>query len=388
MLTKIEEKYQLELEKIRVEEEEKIETIPAAVRFSAGYGSSRDLVRWAVWFPVRRALTAVPRIWAVKAGDKLGWARWHLSRQRRLITAGEISWLLGWPVDDPRTGAAVREAMALAGTNLIESFFGLDTPQRSAEVFSFTGTEHLDEALRAGRGAILLLCHFGANQLCMAALGTKAIPSIRSAAAEDRHWLVNIEPSQIERRVFEARLALERQLPARFLDIEKSMRPVFDCLSRNEILIMAFDGRAGSQWIRIPLFGREMNISTGPFTLARRAKAPILPLFMLRQPGGRHMVALHPPLPMGEGQDRDAAIRTPAVAFAKLMERYILERPGHYAGLLAEARIRADKDEVPLFVEPSRLEPYPALAACGDGLAGQLTPKEAVSKLTSGFRGT
>jgi len=289
------------------------------------------------------------------AGDGVGQARWLVSRQRGQITAGEIHWLLGWPVRDPRTRAAVREALALAGTNLIESFFfGWHTPQRSADVFDFAGTEHLDQALRGGRGAILLLCHYGANQLCMAALGHRGYPINQiGSAPEDWHRLVRIEPSRIERRVFDARLALERKLPAQFLYIEKSMRPVFDCLARNEILIMAFDGRAGSQWIHIPLFERNMNISTGPFTLARRAQAPILPLFMQRQSGARHRLTIHPPLPMGEGQQRDAAIREPAQAFARLMERYILERPGHYAGLLAEARIRADKDAVPLFTTPS-----------------------------------
>jgi KDO2-lipid IV(A) lauroyltransferase len=316
---------------------------------------ARLIARWIFWFPIRRCITALPRAAAIRVGEWMGSVRYRVSRRRRRVMAEELGELLQEDPGGARIQAAVHRAMRLSGANLVETFlFPRHSPRTVDRVFEFEGLEHLERALAQGKGVILLLCHFGANQLCMAALGHRGyrINQIGSQP-EDWHKLVDLEPSSLERRIFDVRLRLERALPANFVYIDRSMRPVYRCLARGEILIMAFDGRAGSQWLDVPLFHRRMNISSGPFSLARRAGSPIIPLFMVRRPGGRHRVVLHPPLEVPREGPREELLRAPAIEFARLMEHWIRELPDHYAGLLAEARIRAALDRVPLFRAPA-----------------------------------
>ena len=105
-------------------------------------------------------------------------------------------------------------------------------------VCEILGKEHLDLALKKGRGAILMIGHFGANQMIMPALGYRGY-SINQLSAPPTVW-ADILPERsnaLWRQKLELRWQLEQTLPVnhqciRFFDLPlivlKPMRLAFD----------------------------------------------------------------------------------------------------------------------------------------------------------------
>ena len=60
-------------------------------------------------------------------------------------------------------------------------------PSNIHDVCDVLGLEHLDLALNKGRGAILMIGHFGANQMIMPALGHRGYP-IHQLSAPPTVW--------------------------------------------------------------------------------------------------------------------------------------------------------------------------------------------------------
>ena len=111
-------------------------------------------------------------------------------------------------------------------------------------------------------------------------------------------------------------------------------------LARGHLVAAAFDDRAWRTWVRVPFLGREALLSVDPFRIARDAGVPIVPATIHRE------------------RDKSSLVRLGA-PFSPDLRRYLVERvepflkehPGHYAGWLAECRMRAGLDDHPLFVD-------------------------------------
>lgn len=309
-------------------------------------------LRWIYWYPFHAVVRhlPIPVIW--RLGDVLGTIR-------SVVRPGECSELedeivrLGNGYSAAHCRSSARDAMHLAMKNGLEVFlYPRFTAEQTQRVINTEGTKYLDDALQGGRGVILLLAHFGQNQLCMPALGHLGYPINQiGATPDDWNRLTGHQADRQEERIFRIRFELEKHLPAHYLYIQKSMRPVVDRLADNEVVIMAFDGRAGTQFIQVPFFSHTLNISSGPFSLARMSNAPILPLFMVRQSNNRHRCILEPPLQFDPGSDRHAFQQNAAIAFIHYLQQYVGQWPEHYIGLLREARRRAVMDTVPLFTD-------------------------------------
>jgi lauroyl/myristoyl acyltransferase len=161
--------------------------------------------------------------------------------------------------------------------------------------------------------------------------------------------LSGIKPVHIEKRIFELRLHLETSLPARFVYIDRSMRPVFNALKQNQIMIMAADGRAGSRFFSVPCGSRIMNVSSGPFRIAASTGASLIPVFPVRDFDGVHDLHIEAPI-LPEALDGTLSwAEQAAQIYGKKLADWIDLRPDHYAMLMAEARVRSKIDKVPLF---------------------------------------
>lgn len=310
-----------------------------------------DLLRWLVWFPLRALVQRLPLSWLPCLGSTVGLFLYLVEPGARKLRSVELAHLLGLDPQAARVLTAVRKSYRLDYTKLLQSFlYPIMDESHAARLFRYRNLEILDQGLTNGNGAIILLAHFGANQFSIPALGFKQYPINQlGSAPDDWHTLNRIRPSVIQQRIFQVRLADEQQLPTKFVYIKTSMRPAFDCLHNNELLIMAFDGRAGTQWLKVPLLNRILNVSSGPFSLSRLAGAPLIPLFMLYDYKGLHQCILEPPFQVPKTMDRDTDLITGARWFASLFETYLTQYPDHYVGLLCEARKRARIDQTPLF---------------------------------------
>ncbi|MEE2750163.1 MAG: lysophospholipid acyltransferase family protein [Myxococcota bacterium] len=238
------------------------------------------------------------------------------------------------------------------------------------EVCEVVGFEHLDQALSLGKGAIVLIGHYGANQMIMPALGHNGY-AMSQLSAPPTVWaeiLKDTRTTAAYERVLQRRWELEQRLPVRHINVFRFMRPALECLHRNEVLGLAFDGGGGRSWTGVSLLGRAANVSIQPAQLARKTGAAILPTRVWRSPGmTRHVIEIDSPLSCAEeGPD---AIAMDMQAYADRFSAWVRERPEQYLPFLVVRREMRGLDVRPFF------DDYPDIEG------GGLNPEEAALRL-------
>jgi len=206
-------------------------------------------------------------------------------------------------------------------------FFGSMSKQVLDRLMTVQGIENLDAALSKGRGVIMLLSHFGFFLLPLPFLGY-------------RGYKVN----QITGRQIHANLLAERfwtwrkneadRLPVHYLQVDSFLRPVFKALASNEIVAIAFDGRDSQNWVVVDLFQQKVRFSSGPFELARRTGAAIIPTFVIRERTGRFKLVLEPEFRLSGDSDMHRALDEDTRNFTDIFARYLVEYPCHFGMIL------------------------------------------------------
>lgn len=311
----------------------------------------RDIIRGGQWYPLRWLVNALSRRQVVALGNIIGSLQYALPRKKSAIARNELLKCLPDLADTDDIDTIIRRSYCEACSVYLETFcFPRITPDTVDQWMRLHGQDHLNQALRKGNGAMLVLVHYGANQMVMAALGHRnyTINQIGSRP-DDWHRLSGIEPTPMERRIFDLRLKLEQSLPANFIYIDRSMRPVYNCLRDNEIMMLACDGRAGARFLQTTVCHRTMNVSAGPFRIAAATGAPLIPVFPVRNDDGIHDLYIEPPIRF-EASIRDKMWPEKAAeVYGQRLTEWITVRPDHYLMLMTEAALRSRIDSVPLF---------------------------------------
>ncbi len=206
-------------------------------------------------------------------------------------------------------------------------FFGFFNKDRINRVVHTTGMEHLDYALSKGKGIILLLSHFGSFLLPLPFLGFRGY-KVNQITGRQRH------SSLIAERIWAWRKKEADRLPVKFIQSDRFLRPCYEALQRNELVAIAFDGRDGSSLAEVDFLGGKVQFSTGPFELARRTGATIIPAFVIRNKDNTHRVIIEPPFKLSDDHDRRRAVLSDMRNFAAKFSDYIKRYPCHFGMVL------------------------------------------------------
>jgi KDO2-lipid IV(A) lauroyltransferase len=173
------------------------------------------------------------------------------------------------------------------------------------------GEPHLDAALGAARGVVLLTAHLGNWEFAGRLLSSR---SGRTA-----HVVLSAEQDR----------ALERYLRLdgprlRFVtrDRATSTLGLLAALRRAELVAMQADRPTGGRGDAIvPFFGEPAAFPLGPFVLARAAGAAVVPAFCVMVPGGRYRLEIDPPIWVKPGEEY-AALATVVGALERVIRAY------------------------------------------------------------------
>ena len=139
----------------------------------------------------------------------------------------------------------------------------------------------------------------------------------------------------------------------RLTQAERFLRPILNALKNNEILCIAFDGRDGTKWEPVDFLGRKAMLSTGPFSLARKTGATIIPTFVIRDADDTHTLIFETAfdMPKAERQDMEKASASDTCRYAEFFSNYVYKYPCHFGMTLLKHRFQASKDYPQLFVD-------------------------------------
>jgi len=182
------------------------------------------------------------------------------------------------------------------------------------------GANLLHEALRSGRGAILLASHVG-NWEIMAGTG---------AALENFDILIvtkHLKPEWLHVAVEKAR----RRLGVRATYEPKTLKDVLRQLKSGKTVGFVLDQYAGAPvGVRVPVFGIPVGTMTAVAMLAKRTGAPVLPVVNFHTPNGRIRSEVHSPLKWISDPDPHQELAINTANYAKVLERFIYTHPDQW----------------------------------------------------------
>jgi len=250
----------------------------------------------------------------LRTGAALGAIAFDVLRVRRAVSVDNIVRGLGVPAAEAT--AIARRAYRNLGRSFLE-YAALERWSR-AEVndrVEIDGLEHLEAALRMGRGVVFVSGHFGNFELlvCLAARGLPV------------DFLVG---EQANSRVDGVMNGIREKHGAGIITRTMSLRKVSRALSQNRVVCMLADQDARRHGVMVDFLGRPASTVRGPALFAIRRQCPIVTGFIHREGSGHRMV-LNPPIVPPDLPEEDA-VRTLTQRHASELEDQIRARPDLY----------------------------------------------------------
>lgn len=186
------------------------------------------------------------------------------------------------------------------------------------------GKEHLDAAMSAGRGAILISPHLGNWELGGLGLAEMGYPI---------NVLTFREPDE---RVNELRERVRSERGIRFIYVDRhdtsplAIIEAVNALRRNEILALLGDRDGSSHTAPMEFFGLTADIPMGAAYLGMAGGAPVFPVFVPRE-GNRYATIMEDPVWFsGRRGGHKKAIEEGTAQILRVFERYIKAYPDQW----------------------------------------------------------
>jgi len=249
------------------------------------------------------------------------WVAWRLKRKtRRRLIRNML------PLCDGDLAAA-RQASKAAMRNVAQYYVDLATlPGRKMSAFE---AEHLEvyhggrlEILAEPGAAVVVSAHTGNAELAIQALTFRGRPFVALVEAlEPREWADYL-------------LQLRSSTGGAFHEATFSgMKALLDAMKAGHLAGVMGDRDIQGSGVCVPFFDREVKLPRGPWELARRFDAPLLPVFSARKRRDHFRVYVEEAFRVERTEDGDEDVRRAAARYARLLEAHLRREPGQWTVL-------------------------------------------------------
>jgi KDO2-lipid IV(A) lauroyltransferase len=172
-----------------------------------------------------------------------------------------------------------------------------------------------------GQPVIIAGAHTGNPELAIRAL----------SRFTDRQFVALVQP--LEARAFAREmLALRNAGQLKFVEADRTgLKVALATLRGGGILGVLADRDLSGSGVCVPLAGRCIRLPRGPWELAQRTGAVILPAFAARIHGRRMRVEVHRPICVATGVHRERAVQRAAEGWAVTFEQFLRANPGQWS---------------------------------------------------------
>ncbi len=179
------------------------------------------------------------------------------------------------------------------------------------------GFEHAEAALAKEKGVLVLTAHIG-NWDLMGLWAARQFPLTIISKT--------IRNAEVNRFVVESRA----KTALKVVPAHNSYRACLSVLRRREVLGFMLDqNMTRDEGIFVDFFGKQACTTPGLAFLSAHSQAPVLPVFMHREPDGRHVVTMLPPVDPPAGRE-PATLLAATQHYTRLMESAIREHPDQW----------------------------------------------------------
>lgn len=262
-------------------------------------------------------LAHLPPGWGLWGGRRLGDLAYCVLPGRRAAARENLLRAFGGERPRRELRRICRESFRHLGMTFVEActlFFR--PPAVMLSRVEVEGADHLKAAVAQGRGVLLLTAHFGNWELLAAANVQTGYP-------------LSVVARPLDSPVLDRLVARFREgggvevIPKR-----RALRRVLEALRRGSMVGILLDQNASRrEGVFVPFFGDLASTSKSLAVLAFSSGAPVVPVFIHREPGGRHRVVVEPAIPPPSTGDREQDILAFTAAFANIVEARIRQWP-------------------------------------------------------------
>ena len=269
-----------------------------------------------------------------RMGAGLGTMMRYLSPRHYRIVITNLQLAFGQEKGDQEIAAIARACYRHLGKCLME-FIRLPamTAEEIRRVTCYESREHLEAALAAGSGVILLTGH----------LGNWEIVGARIAA--DGYPLNVIARAQRDDRLTEYIRETRQTSGMRVLHREESVRGSLKALRSNHLVGILLDQNAGDEGIFVDFFGHLASTAPGAAAFALRTGAAVVPTFGRRNPDDTHTIIFQEAVPLVRTGDLKEDIRANTACYTKIIEERIRQEPEQWFWLHKRWKSRPPEEQ-------------------------------------------
>jgi len=259
----------------------------------------------------------LPKSWGPSLGSFLGEAAYLLIPRRRRITLNNLR--LAFPSPDFNAVAVAHAVYRSLGQSLME-FLGAIDRDREAILrrVQVEGLSHLEDAVRRGKGVIILGFHYGNWELMNVVHSALGYPTHVVGRALDNPRLNRLINRQRERF---GSVVLNSKDPS-------SLRQILSALHQKKMVGFLIDQNVvGDRGVYVDFFGRLAYTHKVVALVALKTGASVIPTFMHREAGGRHRLFYQKALTLIKTDDREHDVVANTQMMTRVIEEAVRRRP-------------------------------------------------------------
>ena len=277
-------------------------------------------------------LRVIPYTWALSLIDGIGLKiAWRFATKYKKKMLDNLTATYHDSLTDEEKERIARESLRTMLRGFIETFYCVNFYDKKFDPWiELEGREHLEQALALGRGVIGVSAHLGTFTLIGAKLHTNGFHLT---------WIMG---GQTHPRLAGVWKSMAQTVGAGAIVVDTPInfhRKILRCLRKGDIVGFICDENQKQGGVLVEFLGRPMALPVGPAVYHLKTKAPILPLFIIRQRERQHKVIIAPPLEVRLSGDEGRDIFTITSQIARVMESYIKRYPGQWSWI-SKRRIR------------------------------------------------
>ena len=253
----------------------------------------------------------------LRLGAAAGELLYRLSFRMKARIRHNLRFALGSELTPQKLEQITRQVMREIAINWFELFYYGGPNKHEVEAhIRIEGIEHLERARARGRGVIAVSAHLGNYPILAQQLSRRGFPVV----------MVIRDPSNSVISAMYARGRELIELCSIFTEPERTFyRAALATLRSNGILCLIADENKRRGGIFVEFFGRPASTAPGPAALATRTGAPIVPIFILRNPDTSLRVVIEHEIEWQPSGDTNRDMHAITASYTAVIERYVRE---------------------------------------------------------------
>lgn len=205
------------------------------------------------------------------------------------------------------------------GKSLIEyALFPRLARKKLSDLVEFDHAEYFDQALKQGKGAVMVTGHFGSWELMGAAISRMGYP-IDFLVGEQHNLLTDILMN-----------SYRMSMGIGIIKVGTSAKGVIKALRNNRLVAMLSDQDAGKDGVLVNFFNRPTSTPKGPAAFALKMQAPVIMGFIVRNNRKKQKVFLKIFQPSQNADSKEEDIKKLTQKYTSILESYIRKYPDHW----------------------------------------------------------